>query len=56
MVIDNGKLDIRIWEKIIELCSNALCDGQRNDFKPTSIQTQLQRNDLKPTLCFDLME
>ena len=58
MVIDDGEgdRDIRTWEKIIELCSNGLCDGQRNDFKPTSVQTQLQRNDLKPTLCFDFMK
>ena len=34
--------------------SNGFCNGQRNDFKPTSVQTQVKRNDFKPTSCFGL--
>ena len=34
--------------------SNGFCNGQRNDFKPTSVQTQVKRNDFKPTSCFSL--
>ena len=57
MVIDNkeGDRDIHhTQEKIVEMPSNGFCNGQRNDFKPTSVQTQVKRKDFKPTSCFGL--
>ena len=57
MVIDNreGDRDIhRTQEKITEMPSNGSCNGQRNDIKPTLVQTQVKRNDFKPTSCFSL--
>ena len=34
--------------------TNGFCNEQRNDIKPTSVQTQVKRKDFKPTSCFGL--